>query len=95
MTADAAHVAAVAEALCHTYDDDPDGLGGYTPADFMREAIVAVETLTPLIRAQVAAEIRAMMGWGIPVSQSTVPVLSPNGPYVEREHAARIAEGTA
>lgn len=50
MTADAAHVAAVAEAMLRTGSIDVD-LGTIEFA-----ADVAVETLTPLIRAQVAAE---------------------------------------
>jgi hypothetical protein len=77
VTADAAHVAAVAEATrwenhgVRYADDDamqcmcgwdangePDRLDLYR----LHIATVAVETLTPLIRAQVAAEIRAEAG---------------------------------
>jgi hypothetical protein len=49
VTADAAHVAAVAEALA-TYDGYPGE--GFA---YLSRATVAVETLTPLIRAQAAA----------------------------------------
>jgi hypothetical protein len=52
MTADAAHVAAVAEALHPSHD--------WGACNCRAIATVAVETLTPLIRAQVAAEILAV-----------------------------------
>ena len=70
MTADAAHVAAVAEALfargqvsCEfhggtLYDDCASCCG--LADELHRDATVAVETLTPLIRAQVAAERDAL-----------------------------------
>ena len=52
MNTNPTHVTAVAEALRGTWHNPPLGV---------REAMatVAVDTLTPLIRAQVAAEIRA------------------------------------
>lgn len=54
------HVAAVAEALLATWrvGDDLTSQAMAFQAS-RRDATVAVETLTPLIRAQVAAEIRA------------------------------------
>jgi hypothetical protein len=54
VTADAAHVAAVAEATC-------DGSHWWEQPCRMcvQNATVAVETLTPLIRAQIAAEVEA------------------------------------
>lgn len=66
MTADAAHVAAVAEAqeqhetwwsfVWQTFRCRGCDWRGHDPARHL--ATVAVETLTPLIRAQVAAAIR-------------------------------------
>lgn len=100
MTADAAHVAAVAEALrehdvferrsdltavCMCgFDFDPLHFGDPWNDHL---ATVAVETLTPLIRAQVAAEIAAMEpeSWACPDGHA---------PYAFRSAAARIAEGT-
>ncbi len=61
MTADAAHVAAVAEALhditCHL-GNDCHQRQQHAAIAFGNDATVAVETLTPLIRAQVAESIR-------------------------------------
>jgi hypothetical protein len=77
MTACAAHVAAVAEALAGSWRIAADSTSRAIAREVAyAEATVAVETLTPLIRAQIAAEIRAV----------TVRHLS-------REFAARIAEG--
>jgi hypothetical protein len=115
VTADAAHVAAVAQALgqsaalgcgcCAEYPEprcacgkDSGDLNWSTcptcgqwpesPARSTTLATVAVETLTPLIRAQVAAEIRALIAdddvdWDSSYWDQAV------------ERAARIAEGTS
>ncbi len=105
MTADAAYVAAVAEAReqhetwwsfvwqtfkcrgCDWRDDDPARRDEHL-------ATVAVETLTPLIRAQVAAEIRATL-------DTTREAWTSQGTGYRNAHldglraAARIAEGAA
>jgi hypothetical protein len=100
VTAGAAHVAAVAEALWHRHlNPDPDRRWGDVPAwlraTYMAQATVAVETLTPLIR---------MEGWvpfgthapfdGIPVVLSD-ETDETGPPMWERIDTARIAEGTS
>ena len=63
MTADAPYVAEVAEAMARRYygstafDQFSDGGKAEALSSCWADATVAVETLTPLIRAQVAAEI--------------------------------------
>lgn len=81
MTADAAHVAAVAEAFLR--------------ADWKQRyreqlAALAVETLTPLIRAQVAAEIRAGASYCPEECLTCVRCVRVGA----LEDAARIAEGS-
>jgi hypothetical protein len=80
MTADAAHVAAVAEVISRTWVM----LDGRTVRQISARA---VETLTPLIRARVAVEIRA----------EAAQVLTDDAAgQIERsalDTAARIAEG--
>jgi hypothetical protein len=112
VTADAAHVAAVAEALAVEAASQGMGPGGsihgwrceypdrYGPCDCIAEvsadlATVAVETLTPLIRAQVAAEIRAaeVLSPFSPISDPTVRAYN-LGARQALDTAARIAEAT-
>ena len=78
MTADAAHVAAVEAALMTLV------AGSHRDA-----ATVAVETLTPLIRAQVAAEIRAGASYCPEECLTCVRCVRVGS----LEDAARIAEG--
>lgn len=86
MTADAAHVAAVAEALAGSWRIAADSTSRAIAREVAyAEATVAVETLTPLIRAQVAAEIR---GWAAH-RVGMLPLDERNG----LSTAARIAEG--
>jgi hypothetical protein len=64
MTADSAHVAAVARALLNTVcscenREDEFAFLGCAHCD----ATIAVETLTPLIRAQVLADLMRHEGW--------------------------------
>lgn len=83
MTADPAHVAAVLAAW-DTFDHGYLVQRGHLDAD---DATVAVEVLTPLIRAQVAAEIRAF------TPDADWDVCSDWGAAIDT--AARIAEGGA
>jgi hypothetical protein len=82
-------VQAVADALIHTvvpWGDEPMELSGiHAWTELLTIAEVAVAVLVPLIRAQVAEEIRAMPTHGLFGSDTY---------YVYREDAARIAEGT-
>ena len=81
MTADAAHVAEVYDALIRTGSlDESTGAIHFV-------ATVAVETLTPLIRAQVAAEIRAR-------ADEDGDWIGQTDPDSILRMAARIAEGT-
>jgi hypothetical protein len=97
MTADAAHVAALEAVLLNTVcvcDNGTSDLAflGCPGCD----ATVAVETLTPLIRAQVAAEIRAHTEWGdlwAGVSRDMREAYR-DGRDEAIDRAARIAEGT-
>ena len=107
MTADAAHVAAVAEALAEAKNADPapalyvEIVGHhygwpYYDAYFSDDAArfyatVAVETLTPLIRAQVAAKIRAGANYCPEECLTCVRCVRVGA----LEDAARIAESTS
>lgn len=98
MTADAAHVAAVAEAMGDvwaTRTNDEDGSTSIYARTVDDLATVAVETLTPLIRAQERAQVRADI---------EVKAAAAAGVFVNAEAemasqaafstAARIAKGT-
>jgi hypothetical protein len=82
VTADAAHVAAVAEAMAKRHGYTVGTFPVYGEQSLWANATVAVETLTPLIRAQVAAEIRA-------------EIRAETSPFdIGLKAAARIAEAT-
>lgn len=85
---DAANVVAVAEALGDvwaTRTNDEDGSTSIYARTVDDLATVAVETLTPLIRAQIAAEIRAY-------AEQFSYVGPRQRDYIDAERAARIAE---